>query len=81
MKVTVKFFGQLKDLAGTDEIELQLKEQTTVGDLVWILGERFPNMREHLKVVSFAVDNEYAPKATVLQDGNEVGALPPISGG
>ncbi len=81
MKVRLKFFGQLKDLTKKDGAELQLKADTTVGDLVWILGGRFPNIREHLKVVSFAVNSEYAPKETVLQDGDEVGVLPPISGG
>jgi molybdopterin converting factor small subunit len=31
--------------------------------------------------VSVAVDNEYAPKETLLKDGDEVALLPPISGG
>jgi len=34
-----------------------------------------------LKVVSFSIDNEYASKDTVLNEGNEVSLLPPISGG
>ena len=81
IKITLRFFGQLRELAKSDETEIQLKKETNIGDLVWILGERFPNMREHLKVVSFSIDNEYAGKEEVLQDGNIVGLLPPISGG
>lgn len=81
MTIKLKFFGQLRDIAKLDETEIQIKENTTVGDLVWIIGERFPNLREHLKVVSFAIDSEYAPKEKVLEDGNEVSLLPPISGG
>ncbi len=81
MKITLRFFGQLRELAKCDETEIELKEATRIGDLVWLVGERFPNMREHLKVVSFAIDNEYAPKDAVLSEGNEVSLLPPISGG
>ncbi|MFQ5677018.1 MAG: molybdopterin converting factor subunit 1, partial [bacterium] len=80
MKIKLRFFGQLRELAKTEETEIEVKDQTTVGDLVWLVGERYPNLREHLKVVSFSIDNEYAPKETILNDGNEVGLLPPISG-
>ena len=81
MKITLKFFGQLRELTKCDETEIQIKEDTKVEDLIGVLGERFPNIREHLKVVSFSIDNEYAGKGTVLHDGNVVGLVPPISGG
>ncbi len=81
MKIKLRFFGQLRDLTKVEESEIEVQHDTNVGDLVWIVGERFPNVREHLKVVSFSVDNEYASKDHCLKDGNEVGLLPPISGG
>lgn len=81
MKIKIRFFGQLRELAKTETVEIQVKEKATVGDLAWILGERFPNLREHLKFVSCSVNNEYAPKETILEDGSEVALLPPISGG
>lgn len=79
--ITIKFFGPLRELANTEEIKLQVKPDTCVEDLVWLLGQRYPNMRDHFKHVSFSIDNEYAAKDTRLQDGNTVGLLPPISGG
>ena len=81
MKIKLRFFGQLRDLTKVEESEIEVRDGANVGDLVWIVGERFPNVREHLKVVSFSVDNEYASKDQCLEDGNEVGLLPPISGG
>ncbi len=81
MKIKLNFFGQLRDITKVEETEIQVKENTTVGDLVWIVGERFPNIRKHLKVVSFSINCEYATGDTKLRDGNEVGLLPPISGG
>lgn len=79
--VKLRFFGPLRDKIEREEVEIQVKKGTKVEDLLWLLGERFPNIRENLKVVSFSVDNEYAPKGTALEDGNVVGVLPPISGG
>ncbi len=81
MKITLRLFGQLRELAKCDATDIEVKKGTKIGDLVWLVGERFPNMRQHLKVVSFSIDNEYASKDTVLNEGNEVSLLPPISGG
>lgn len=81
MKIKLKFFGQLRELAKLQETEIDVQASATVNDLKGIVAERFPDLREHLNVVSVAVDNEYAPKETVLKDGNEVALLPPISGG
>lgn len=81
MKIKLKFFAQLRDLTGVDETEMEVAENTTVAELAHLVSERFPEVREHLKVVSFAVDNEYASRKTLLNAGCEVGLLPPISGG
>ncbi|HEX9653718.1 MAG TPA: molybdopterin converting factor subunit 1 [bacterium] len=81
MKIKLKFFGQLRELAKLPETEIEVKASATVNDLREIVGEHFPSLREHLKVVSFAVDSEYASRETVLNDGDEVALLPPISGG
>lgn len=81
MTITLKFYGQLRDITKNKETQIQVRESATVGELAEMLTQEFPELRDHLKTVSFAVDNEYAPKKTVLQEGNEVGLLPPISGG
>ncbi|MFQ5637823.1 MAG: molybdopterin converting factor subunit 1 [bacterium] len=81
MTINIKFFGQLRDLVKLSETEIEVREETTAGDLVGILGERFPNIREHMQTVSIAVDNEYAAKKSELYEGCEVALIPPISGG
>lgn len=81
MKIKLRFFGQLRELAKLQEMEIEVKAKTAVDDLKWIVGERLPALREHLKVVSFAVNSEYASKETALKDGDDVALLPPISGG
>ncbi len=81
MKIKLKFFAQLRDLAKCEETEINLKQNATIGDLIQILGEQFPMLGEHLKTVSFAINNEYATKDTKLAEGHEVALIPPISGG
>ncbi|MFQ5865669.1 MAG: molybdopterin converting factor subunit 1 [bacterium] len=81
MKIKLRFFAQLRDLVHCEETEIEIKNGATVEHLVNILGERYPNLREPLKTVSFGVNNEYASKDTILKHGDEVALLPPISGG
>lgn len=81
MKIKLKFFAQLRDVTNCEETEIEIQEDASVDDLVWILGEQYPKLREHLKTVSFAIDNEYVSKDTKLKKGCEVALLPPISGG
>ncbi len=81
LTITLRFFGQLRELTNTEETPIQVKEGTRIEDLIWLVGERFPVTKEHLKIVSFSIDNEYAAKDAVLREGNVVGLLPPISGG
>jgi molybdopterin synthase catalytic subunit len=81
MKIKLRLFGQLRELAKLQETEIELKSKCTIDDLKWIAGEHFPALREHLKVVSFAVNSEYVSKEAVLSEGDEVALLPPISGG
>ena len=81
MKITLRFFGQLKELTKTQEIEIQLNKNIIVEELEWIIGERFPNIRDHLKTVSFAIDNEYVDKKTAVKAGSTIAIIPPISGG
>jgi molybdopterin synthase sulfur carrier subunit len=81
MTITLRFFGQLKELTKTNEIEIQLKKDLNIEALQWIIGERFPNIKEHLNSVSYSVNNEYVNKETTIKEGDIVGLLPPISGG
>ncbi len=80
MHVRVLFFGMLKDLAGKPGDDLSLPEGATVGDL---LAHYSPNAQfaGMLRSIAVALNQEYAAPSAVLRDGDEVGLLPPVSGG
>ena len=74
MQVHVLPFGILKSWIATSTVELH--EGATVADLLARLGPSTP-----LRGIAVSVNAEYAVTARVLRDGDEVGLLPPVSGG
>ena len=82
MRVQLLAFGILRDEFG--EASLELPQCATVGDLLELLGERLrhrPGMSQLLSRIAVSVNAEYAQGAQVLYEGDEVGLLPPVSGG
>ena len=81
MQVQVLFFGILKDLVGRASESLQLEEGATLADVLDHYGSRIPEIREILPTSALSVNQYYAGPGALLGDGDEVGLLPPVSGG
>lgn len=79
MQVRVLFFGVLKDILSANGEAVSLPEGTTVAQLM----ERLRGGAAHpvWSALAVAVNREYATGSAVLQDGDEVALLPPVSGG
>ena len=78
MQVRILPFGILKDWLRTDTLELP--DGATVGSLLERLGsDRVP--QKTWSSIAVSVNAEYAQHGQVLRDGDEVGLLPPVSGG
>ena len=80
MRVRTLFFALYRDLAGTDELELELPAGATAADLVTRLRTR-PGLDRLPAEPALAVNREYAAARTPLSDGDEVALLPPVAGG
>lgn len=79
MKVTVRCFASVRELLGAESLEVEVAEGTTVQVLLETLAERAPDL---LRLpLARAVNRAYAPTDRVLEDGDEVAFIPPISGG
>lgn len=81
MQVRVLYFGMLKEMAGSAHESVELVEGATAGRLWEQLTERFPKIKGYERSIAIAVNEEFARRDTVLKDGDEVGLLPPVSGG
>jgi molybdopterin converting factor subunit 1 len=81
MRLRVLFFGMLKDLAGKSDEWLELPEGAMVRDVLAHFAAQSPSWKVSLLASAVAVNQEYAGAETVLRSGDEVGLLPPVSGG
>ena len=77
MHIKVLAFGVLKDRLGEGAIPVELPEGSTVGDLL----AQIENGSESLRGIAVSVNAEYARPGDLLREGDEVGLLPPVSGG
>jgi len=76
MKVAVRLFAGLRELAGTRATEIELPAGATAAD-VWPALE----LGDEPAGLLVAVNRSYASRERVLADGDEVALIPPVSGG
>jgi MoaE-MoaD fusion protein len=76
MRVHVRLFAGLRERAGTAELALELPDGASVGDAL----ARLSGLTEGVPVV-LAVNRQYASDGDILQAGDEVALIPPVSGG
>ena len=81
MQVKVLFFGQLKEVVGAPEEQVELPEGASVADLFARYQQRFPRLEEFRPSIAVAVNQEYTDSTAALRMGDEVAFLPPVSGG
>ena len=83
MHVRVVPFGVLKDWLGGAATTVELPEGAIVADLLErVRRDMVPNAPERsLRGIAVSVNAEYAQSTHVLHEGDEVGLLPPVSGG
>jgi molybdopterin converting factor subunit 1 len=76
MEVTVRLFAMLRERAGKPELTLELPDGARVGDALAELH----GLAEGLPLV-MAVNRQYADEQRVLDPGDELALIPPVSGG
>ncbi len=81
MRVTVLFFGVLKDIVGASEESLDIEPDSTVSSLFATYSQRFETLSGKRPSILFARNREFTTPDTVLADNDEVAFLPPVSGG
>ncbi len=81
MRVKVRLFARLRDVAGTGEVTCEVGAGARVSDVWRSVVEQYPAAAAHGSSVSAAVNEEYARMDAAVSDGDEVAFLPPVSGG
>ncbi len=81
MRVTIRLFARLREIAGAGELTREVPGGATVGAVWKALAAEFPAMARYEATISSAVNADFAPMSAALADGDEVAFLPPVSGG
>jgi molybdopterin synthase catalytic subunit len=81
INVRVLFFGAARDAAGAGAAELSLAAPITAGAARKAIVERYPALEKFGASLLFAVNQEYADAAQLIQSGDELAVFPPVSGG
>ena len=81
MRIIVKCFAGCRDAVGASSISVEFPAGTTAGEAFAGLIESYPALAGYDRSVMLAVNREYADRQAVLEDGDELACIPPVSGG
>jgi MoaE-MoaD fusion protein len=81
MRIRVLLFGQLQDIVGREEDHLDLQPEAQVSAVLGYYSEKFPRFQGLVSSIACSVNREYSSGSAILREGDEVGLLPPVSGG
>lgn len=81
MIVRVVYFAIYADLLQKRNEQIELFEQISVQQLFERCTSELSEREELLKSTAFAVNEEYVEPSVMLNDGDEVVFIPPVSGG
>lgn len=76
--ISILFFAQLQESMGQAQMEVPLAGKTVAEVKVW-LEKEYPLLS--LAQVMTAVNEEFARDQTIVNEGDQVAFIPPISGG
>lgn len=82
IRVRVLFFGAARELAGSDEAQLDLHAPATVASAFEDVMARYPALHARFgRSLLLALNQEYAPRDREVRAGDELAVFPPVSGG
>lgn len=80
MKLCVLLFGITKEIAGNNQLELEMEAGTSVESLKDHLRSLYPGF-DKLDSFAIAVNSTYVREDLELYAGDEIAVIPPVSGG
>jgi MoaE-MoaD fusion protein len=81
MRARVLFFGLLKDVVGRSADEREFADGADLRTVFDAYAAEHPGLRAMAGSIVIARNQEFAPLASLVADGDEIAFLPPVSGG
>jgi molybdopterin synthase catalytic subunit/molybdopterin synthase sulfur carrier subunit len=77
----VLFFAQARQIAGCEHYWLKVDEALSESDFWALLIKAFPGLASFRQTARLARNETYLGKGEVLNPGDEIAVIPPVSGG
>jgi molybdopterin synthase sulfur carrier subunit len=81
IQIKVKLFAIFQEVLATDEIYILLEADTPVSQVFDRLVAQQPVLERWRSLTRYAINLSFAAPDKILQDGDEVALIPPVSGG
>jgi molybdopterin synthase sulfur carrier subunit len=79
--ITVKLFAAYQEAYGVSELVLNFPPQTPVINVLDHLIAQHPELKQWRNLTRFGINLQFVEAETLLQEGDEVVLIPPVSGG
>jgi molybdopterin synthase sulfur carrier subunit len=79
--ITVKLFAAYQEAFGVPELALEFPIETPVLAVQEYLIAEHPQLEQWRNLTRFGINLQFVEPNTILQDGDEVVLIPPVSGG
>jgi molybdopterin converting factor small subunit len=81
MMVHVKLFAAARDVAGKNDVAVEVRDGATLADVRRALVAAAPALEKILPHARWAVDAEFAGDGQAVAANSEIALIPPVSGG
>ena len=81
MRCHVLLFAQLAEAIGSDRLTIDLPDGATVADALALLSKDHETIAAAANAIAVAVNEQYSATTAVLNDGDTIALIPPVSGG
>jgi molybdopterin synthase sulfur carrier subunit len=79
--ITVKLFAAYQEAYGVSELVLNFPPQTPVIEVLDHLIAQHQELKQWRNLTRFGINLQFVEAETLLQEGDEVVLIPPVSGG
>ncbi|MFW5945303.1 MAG: MoaD/ThiS family protein [Candidatus Natronoplasma sp.] len=80
-KVLVKFFASARDIVGKKDLEMEIKKNWKVRDVMEDLFQEYPDLQEMEDHLLISVNKDRTGREEILKNGDEIAVMPPVTGG
>jgi molybdopterin synthase sulfur carrier subunit len=81
IKIQVKLFAIYQEIYRQDQLEWELPSPAKVSDVLDRILLEHPELQKWRSLTRYGVNLQFVEENTLLQNGDEVVLIPPVSGG